>query len=560
MRFYNKLVGTVCTLLIVATTGCGGGNGNADLGSAKAAVTELRNWATKLREFKTAGANSQTQMAQNLATTGTQVAYDTVSESLSLAVDAVVSAYKTNVAADGTYALADYIGPSYYYGLVTPPNPTGNIVIDNTAGAATITNGTLYGDTINIEVSLPSATVAKSFNINIISASVTNAKAFAQIDQGTMSLNYENEVDILDPTTDPVPNSASMVLHITTGQKETEFDNAVKFTGKFEGSVLIQPELRREVNPEHVLMSGTYSNELGESFSGSFEAFMRNAATFNPIPSSLDTPVGDVASYYFSVNQSGNSVLTINYTYSGQVSTFEFVPAINGGGTVNIDANGFVYSDPSIYPDFITFLAQSYYTSGGGYDFVFDGAAYKDYFFSFPVSYDVNATAANPVLISGYLSGSGPSEDASRWRDIDGTIKFAATFDGLPEASVILQADVKAYRKVAGKITISYDNVIMELSLDDTNFQDNVETGSSDLVNADLIVTVTEADGSKIVLTVTMSTTTTIDNSSGFPIADTTFSGGLTVNGENVGTVVEDIAPDTLIINYIDGTFESLVF
>lgn len=571
MKFNKKLISIFYSLVVFTAVGCGGdggGGSTGDIALAKDAVTELRTWATKIRELQTTGSNKQLELSQSMATTGTQVAYDTVAESLSYSVEAVLRAYKRNLGADGTYPLIDYVSASYFYpeydvnlNLIYPPDPTGNIVIDNTAGTASITGGTLYNDTVNIVMTLPEATVSQNFIVDVTSASITNAKAFAQIDVGTVTMNYPVSVDLFDPTTsnDVLPESASMSLQVTVGQLESEFDNAVKFVGKLEASVVLQSDLGLDLNPEHVLLSGTYSNELGEYLSGSFEAFMRNAATFNPIPESLDLPVDNVMNYYFSVNLAGNTEMTMTYPNSGRVDVFEFVPAVGGGGTVNI--NGFPEFSGTVYPDFASFLAQSFYTSGGGYDSTFDGVNFRSWYFDFPASYDETATEASPVAVSGKQYGYGPSEDATRWRDVDGVIKYTAKFDGMPEASIVLEADVLDYKKVAGKLTISYDNVMIELSLDNNNFQDNATTGTKDLVDADLIVTVTEDDGTKVVLTVKMSSTTTsVDSGFGYPIYDTTYEGELSVNGTVVGTVVEDIAPDTVIINYTDGTFESLVF
>ena len=266
--------------------GGGGGDNRTDLEKGKAAVTVVRAWSTQVQDFSTQAEDNEIKRDQEVVAKNVDVAAGSVLQSLGFSLSAVVRAYNLNQGAAGEYGLIDYMDPEDLLQLVcySPGNDTSDVTgaIVITESTASITGATICGDTVNVEYAIPQFTSGTTFEAAIRSASASNNLAFATINEGTGKVVYDTEVSLFDdPSTYPTPLSVDFTLEATFGQQKTELENAAQFTGRVEASLVRAPlQGQEEMNPKHLVLGGTFSDEAGTTLVASVEINLTNADTF----------------------------------------------------------------------------------------------------------------------------------------------------------------------------------------------------------------------------------------------------------------------------------------
>lgn len=394
--------------------GCGSSGSDqaatpSDLEQAKGAVTELRTWSSEIAKLDSQGSDFSGELVEVASVSG-QIAANAV-EALGFALQAMSNAYLSGNASP--YSLASYM-PTGFSG-----SATGSIVL--TGGQFSIANGDINGNTVNVVINPPNLNGA-AYKLDVVSAKVTNATTFAQIDKGMVDVTYPGSTSLSNIAagiyTD-LPDSVVFEVQATVGQNlSATVTNPVSYTGRI--VFMAQRPNNGQPNPSRMLMSGEFKNNT-HSFGAAFEVNMRNASTFVAMPSSM----------------------------------------------------------------------------------------------------------------------TGSDENATRWRDIDGTLTYSMKLGDLPKAQIILAFDRTAYLAITGSVTVAYANVTIKL-------EDGLNAGKETGLKLTLMAT---KDGKTTVVAIQPDTTD-----------KTKLTGIVTVNGNKVGTIKPGMNNKALIVTYNDGTFETVTF
>ena len=214
--------------------------------------------------------------------------------------------------------------------------------------------------------------------------------------------------------------------------------------------------------------------------------------------------------------------------------------AFDAQGTVGQNISTTV-TNPVLFTGQIIFTAQranNVHTGNPNPGHLLMSGEFKNNTNSFSAAFEVNMrNAATFVVVQ--PSTTVANENATHWRDIDGTLTFTAKLKDLPEAQFIEAFDRTAYDGFTGSITVAYGNVTIKL---EDGIKAKKETGLK------LTLTVTK-DGKTTVVAIEPDTTD-----------KTKLTGIVTVNGNKVGTIKPAMSGQALIVTYNDGTFETVTF
>ena len=130
-------------------------------------------------------------------------------------------------------------------------------------------------------------------------------------------------------------------------------------------------------------------------------------------------------------------------------------------------------------------------------------------------------------------------ENATHWRDVDGTLMFTTKLNNLPEAEFTLAFDRTAYDSATSSINIAYGDVTIKI---EDAIKNSQETG--------LKLTLTSVKGGK----------TTVITMEPDPVDKKQWVGSVTVDGMKVGTIKPAMNGMGYTVTYIDGTFETVMF
>lgn len=416
---------------------------------------------------------------------------------------------------------------------------TGTVTISgnnvSVAGTVTDLDGTY---TIDTAFTMP-ALSGSSYTLGLSGSVSLTDQATLTINSGSqMQLLMASSMVLIDEVSDaPLPNSASFSLSASLAQGSVDDSGVavadpVTFSGAIEASAIRTGTATHidlldgdDINPSSVSLSGEFSTQSGDSFSASLSATMANASTFVPDYSNIGSSKANLGSYAFSAN---NTVLTV--TFPDDVISYTF----NSNGTVTENWNDDDYSwthdwmNFSDLQDFFTQNSMMYW-----YTWV---PAEGEYLVNLPTTFSPSGGSLAGTLEHQDMDG----ETASNWRDIEAELSMEMNIVGLQPATLSVIIDRTGAAALTGTITIAYNDV-------------NIAIGASandvtDAVDANLVVTDTSGSAPA-----RLTIYPDINN-------EDELAGSVVVNGNIIGAISEDIAPGTLIVTYIDGSFESVVF
>ena len=543
----KHLVGWVlASSLVLSLGGCGssGDDSAASVASlssveqGKQSVAALRTWTTQLNALSTSG-QSFDQELQIADSTGQAAA--TTSESLLIALAAMTDVY-VNESSKITIAALSY---SVDLASALPAGFTGTAsgTIVGSGNRASITNGVINGDAVNAVVVFPTPN-GTEFKLDIASAEVANLHAYTRVDTGSATVKYANNA------TNTRPQSLAFDLQVTVGEKDTLLNN--QFTGHMIFDALnywnVATE-QRATNIGRMLLAGAFKNDH-HSFSASFDVRMRNAGTFvGATPLQMGYQHNELATYRFSTD--GHSV-TIE-------APSEKVTYTHNAATNLVSATGHWGSYSYSYLHYGTYTSlDNFLTTASLYEIQHTLVAGEGYYIvNMPTSWDVDGGKLDGTL----AYPSYRAENVNMWRDIDATLRLEAEFKGLPGADIVLAVDRTAYSGLSASVIVAYNNVEIKLAGDGTLtnhdiFGNYYGAGHSPYGTAPQPgVTVNSAK-----LTVTVKTDGVTAKVVIEPDANNALVGSVTVNGAVVGTIKPDPKTRTILVTYIDGSFETVVF
>ena len=519
----------------------------SDLEQAKSAVQEVRRWSTQLRELSdhtvTLDAENQSKFKS-----AAYIGKDQVGQNLTMILEAMLRAYRAYHldTAAAPYKLIDYI--SSFPGEFPALNATGDILIDTQAGTLSLSSGAsisqdgVHYDNVRANISVPTTTFAKTFTVTVNSFIVENDLAIAEISKGTANLVYESDTDIFSNFGEAnIPLSVSLILELSMLEKAEMFDNAMAFVGRQEfTSVKYKVGGVEGLNAKHILLSGQISNERNEYLSGSFEADMRNADLFTPLAPTSDGAVDPkLIRYVFSDNR---NTMTLNFADPQQNVVYEYMP-LEVGGNVRVTQYGQSYlaaggsNGDAVFPSFENFLSTHFETSGIKHFMINNVGVYR---VQMPSPYALEEGYISGTLLIYNLGG----ESADMWRDFDGQIIARLKLAGLPEASFTFKVDRSSYDTYQGSVEIKYDKVSIQL-----------------LANSIAVLSGNPPTSTSIELRVTVSNpgSTTVLVIKPDMNRDTLF-GTITVNGQQVATIEEQVTKNMYFVTFSDASFETLNF
>lgn len=443
------------------------------------------------------------------------------------------SATVTNVATDETCdftvstALTDYIDDMNV-------SASGTVSISGTTVTVngTVTETGVGTSSVNLSATMP-ALNGSSFTAGLSGTVSVTDKATLTIDNtSTASVTLASSFVLVDGVNTPsVPNSASFNLKGTLAQGTLDdtgsaVSDPVSFQGTIGASAVRSGGTTydtMDLNPSSLTLSGKFSSQSGKSFEAGLSAQMTNASTFRRNQAAIGSTYSNIGSYTKTA-----TVLTVNfpaddwsavYTYSGgQVTESQYENGNlrwtqNHGSHASLDA-------------FLTTFTWGWYTWVDGYG---------NYQVAPPQSY-----ASSGSLSGTLIEQDSWGETASNWRKFKGALTLEAKLPALPTATATINAERTGYEAAKGDVTFAYGNITLTATA----------SGSSeaDSFSGNLLVTDTSGT-SPARLTIYPDT------------ASNTPKGSVVVNGIIVGNIVQSSSlVDTLIVNYIDGTFESVAF
>lgn len=457
--------------------------------------------------------------------------------------------------------LADYVGGVDAPGvsatgsvIVTDNNVTINGVITDD-GSVSLTPG---NSTVAMNYSFP-ALSGSNFTV-AIDGTVTNTdKATLTIaDTSSANMVFTSSIVLGDEvTTTPAVDSASFDMDATLAQGSLADDGSlVTDPISFNGTLSVNgirtsgtTADTTEGNPNQITLTGTFSAASGKSYVASFSANMANASSFVAIDA-LGTTSPNLASYAFS---SSHEILTITYpresvvyTYNTSLGRIE-VKAYDDDGELTLDLSWPAQClDSGVYAictGLVAFLEQ-YSSEMWGQTWV---PGEGEYYVAFPSSLALTGGTLSGVLIEQESDG----ETASNWRRLSADLSFAANDltwvdplgiapnETLPDATITIGFDRTAYMTASVNVLISYDDIAISIS--------GSANGLTETASATIVVTDTSVVDTPVSLTITPN------------FESATAQGSLSVGGKVIGSIREDVSLGA-IINYVDGSFESVTF
>ena len=417
---------------------------------------------------------------------------------------------------------------------------TGSVVVE---GLTVTVNGAIDGADVNLIYTMP-ALVGNSFTAAMQgSVSVANKVTISIGDESAAIISLNGTHELLDEFSEPPAfKNADLVLDVSLEQGSIDdsgiaVTDPVKFVGRIEAAAVSMPGKNWEdfeLNPSNFKLSGEFSRIVsGQSFEASFDASMANASSFvHGAPPPIGHMRDDLASYRFSSN--GNELIvttehrTTTYSFDLNTSDVSATDTYEWGGEYTSVVAENVESLAS-------YLASETSSPLGQTNWWIWIECEGEYLAEWPAS----GFTQNSGMLPAKLQWSDQcDEDEAHWRDVQGELTLNAQFSNLPEATITANLDRTGYESAEGSVTFAYDNITITLS------------GNGDGVTKeyDLNLLVTDtSSGSPVRLTI-------------YPDEIDELKGSVVVNGNMLGTISEMYGSDSLIINYIDGSFESVVF
>ncbi len=266
--------------------------GDTALAKVKAFVNDVRTWGTVIEE-ETRVKGDAFEMQVDLASTAAD-------SSVSLMVDpAFVSTIEAIFMRLTTTDATDLAGGDYVVGAPGDPQfESGSIVYSG--GVVTIINGVIDGVTVNLNVQLPNdqSTEDSSLTVVISSATFINASTDLTIENGivvaALATPYFVDYETIGMGAADMPDisDGSVSLNVVLVQKQDNFGVPLPSSVIFEGALsatLVNPikdastGLITWFTPSVLILTGSVSDTVGNSFTASFTANISNADTFTPV-------------------------------------------------------------------------------------------------------------------------------------------------------------------------------------------------------------------------------------------------------------------------------------
>lgn len=429
-------------------------------------------------------------------------------------------------------ALADYIDDINV-------SATGTVGI---SGATVTVNGTVTEtgvgtSSVNLIATMP-ALSGSSFTAGLNGTVSVADKATLTVDNtSTASVTLASSFVLVDGVNaPPVPNSASFNLKGTIAQGTLDdagnvVSDPVTFQGAIGASAVRSGGTTydtMDLNPSSVTLSGTYSSQSGKSFDAALSATMANASTFRRNQAAIGSTYSNIGSYTKTAD-----TLTVSFPLDEQSIVYSYNSG-NGQVTESHYYDGSLEWSYSFgpYGSFDEFLTQlsSYWTWHTWVD------GYGEHQVTIPTSF-----AASDSLSGTLINQDSWGETASNWRRLKGTLTLEANLPALPTATATINLERTGFEAAKGDVTFAYGNVTITAT----------GSGSSEAnsFSGNILVTDTTNASSPARLTIYP------DSTSNTP------KGSVVINGIIVGNITQSPAlVDTLMVNYIDGSFESVAF
>ncbi len=462
-------------------------------------------------------------------------------------INDITDTYESVISAIVTDEACDLIVPenlSYYLDEIDPnltAATTGTVVVN---GTGVTIDGKINDADINMSYTMPelvSTTYTAALHGTV---SVANKVSLNIGNTSSVTVQLAGSHELLDELTEPPAfKNANFSLDITIEQGNMDDNNnaiadPVRFVGNIEASAVSVPGTdwdNFELNPTSLTMSGVFSRTVSEqSFAASFDATMSNASTFVPVEPLPEGHVrNDLVIYSYSSDGNVLTVITESRTTSftfDPVATNITVKEDYGMGSTNEYSTGTGWSSLADYLE-----SQSGGAGGSFYWYTYVDCE-GEYLADWPTAGFSGDSGTIPAKL---LWHDQCDEDETHWRDIQGELTMTAVFENLPTATVTANIDRTGYEAASGTVTFAYDDITMTLS----------GSGDDSIEEYDLNLLVTDtSSGSPTQLTI-------------YPDTESDeLQGSVVVNGNVVGTISEVSDSDTLIVNFIDGSFESVVF
>ncbi len=431
---------------------------------------------------------------------------------------------------------------------------TGNNVVVN---GVISSSSTMSDNTVAINYTFP-ALSGSSFTFNMDGTVTNNNKAKLTVANGSSAtITLSNAFTLPDEVNDPdLPTNISFNLDVKIEQLNlTDNGSSITDPVSFQGTLGVAAVKSAgttlndmNFNPSSLTMSGIFS-QGSTRFTASFNATMANAATFAPndITGSINNTLG---SYTFS---NSNNTLTIifpdesvNYTFTNGMITVTWYDDQGNAGS-SYSWNTGAYWDEQTQQQIPYSSLTEYLAHSGqwmyGYTWV-DGVG--EYAYTLSNSLSLSGGSISGTLITQEIDG----ETSSNWRQLTATLSFEATSltwvdpldpnntEALPDATVTIALNRTGYMVGTADIEITYGNIEIDVTASGN--------GETEEISGNITITDVSIPETPVKLVITPNTE-----------ADS-FQGSVSVGGVVVGSVHEDSNTGLLIINYADGSFESV--
>jgi hypothetical protein len=517
---------------------------DSNLDKVKAMVSDMRTWGNViLADTQATGSAFQTEV--ELASQALEIMNDSPFDAFNQGLDAAI-------AFDDSSSDITTFNSNFSSGSISSPS----------AGVVAIANGVVGDYTVNMTVTLPDdGSSGTQFDLGLSSVTVSGASSTFSVTSGVAHVTF-----ILPYTIDyaalksgfaaPAPKVSDVTLDIDasfTQNKDSsgaDLPSPVSFNGTIQADLdpvdITNNPSDYLVLPKTFTLTGQLS-DTHNSMDATLAINVTNTDTFNF--------VGDYApaGTAYSTLHDGNKL--VNWSYTDTDATL-------GDDTFTLSYPGFevsVHWDASSNSASMTVTYESYggyaytaYSGPGTINSLADAYSYFDstyslhYYLSYVYTwidnegfYTADLTSAD-FSVDGSTDGSLQSpefviENASQWIKANAGLTFSVQLDGLPEASVNINADRTTFEGGKGAITIGYGNRQIAITVDGFDITNSTASGSVKITNQDGVVV-------------------NLDN---VEVSDGTrnMAGTLNYNGIKYGDI-ERTASSYIKVTYTDGTFE----
>lgn len=491
------------------------------IAAAKEMVGAVRAWSGHLAQVRDASPAFAQQI--DAAMTLHEGAARTLGQGVALGLYALAKAY-TQYQFDNGNAIRSFDEP-----LLLPPGFMGDTSGAITIGAdnqLTLADAQINGTRLSMSLLAPLLT-GSSFTATFTHASATAGGMKLLIRHGYAELHAGQDI-VLQDSLGILSKLTGVEFDIDAVVTQTDTADPDRFAGRLSMTAIpvADSSAMPGFNLEHMRLEGDF-NLAGQRLGATFEAWMRNAATFTPV---LRTH--GVGTYAFS---QGGDTLDFAFTEghlrwayrNGRVYETRTQPGVNYDVVVN-------RGDFASLQDFLNRgLPPAPYLTVRQ-----DGNLYR---VPLPVAGDWNRDGADLV---GIMVDSTTAEDGVHWRDIDATLSFdAALSQGdakLPAAKVVIDVDRDGYAGATLKARATGETV--DIAIDGDLLDNRVTTFALVATNKDSIDARLRLEFRG-------------------DLSARAYAGSVVYNTTEVGSITAEANLAGLpIVTYTDGSFESLSF